>query len=282
LDTLSLHDALPISLRSIVVYIDTIPSSTAISFKKANLPNHVNNTTTFTLTAQDNTGGSGVASIQYQYTGSGGNWISYISPFMISNKQNGSVMIMYRAIDNAGNVEAFGNITVQYTVLPNQPSFWETYGTWIGLGLIGIGGVLMIGIVLARKKKTSSKPKSISSKASRQQKTLTEPEEIKTATPSRTVIEPKTPPKLSDAQSPIIPSIGEFNLYCPSCQKWYHQEANTTLTGSETCPACSQALQFVPKCDACGNGVIKTVTEFNAFVNSNRACDHCGKQLRIQ
>jgi len=73
-----------------------------------------------------------------------------------------------------------------------------------------------------------------------------------------------------------------FNLYCPLCEQWTVKPGNYRVTGSETCPKCNQSLYFVPKCDNCGNGFVKPVTEFNAFKNSSQVCEKCGNKMRIQ
>ena len=55
-----------------------------------------------TLSATDNAGGSGVASIEYLLDS--GSWTTYTGPFAVSG--NGSHTVQFHATDNAGNVEA--------------------------------------------------------------------------------------------------------------------------------------------------------------------------------
>jgi hypothetical protein len=54
-----------------------------------------------TLTAADNTGGSGVSVIQYSFDGT--NWNAYSQPFPLV--KTGSMILYYRSSDNAGNTE---------------------------------------------------------------------------------------------------------------------------------------------------------------------------------
>ncbi|HME54830.1 MAG TPA: hypothetical protein VKM55_21680, partial [Candidatus Lokiarchaeia archaeon] len=97
--------------RLLIVRLDTIPPTTSISYTAVSPPNIVNPTTLFTLTFSDNPGGSGIASTQYQYDGSGG-YHAYTAPFTLSLASNGSITINYYSIDHAGNVETAGATVV--------------------------------------------------------------------------------------------------------------------------------------------------------------------------
>ncbi|HME51517.1 MAG TPA: hypothetical protein VKM55_04825, partial [Candidatus Lokiarchaeia archaeon] len=99
------------TLKALTVYVDTIAPTTGISYMPALPPNIVNITTIFTLTPSDNTGGSGIATTQYQYDGSGGYHV-YTAPFTLSLASNGSITINYYSIDHAGNVETAGATVV--------------------------------------------------------------------------------------------------------------------------------------------------------------------------
>ena len=101
-----------------IVRLDTIAPTTTISYKAAYAPNFVNMTTTFNLTAVDNTGGSGVAYTHYNYTGHGG-LLNYSSPFMLSSATNGTITIKYFSTDHVGNVETLHTIVVKLdTIAP--------------------------------------------------------------------------------------------------------------------------------------------------------------------
>ncbi|HME52370.1 MAG TPA: hypothetical protein VKM55_09150, partial [Candidatus Lokiarchaeia archaeon] len=96
--------------------IDTTPPTTSIAYNYAWAPNYVNQTTIFTLTANDGAVGSGVASTQYQYTGSGG-YHTYTAPFALSLATNGTITINYYSTDNAGNVETPGTLIIRLDTL---------------------------------------------------------------------------------------------------------------------------------------------------------------------
>src|SRR5271157_1146019 len=100
------------STKIIVVFIDTIAPSTTISYTPVAAPNFVSTSTSFTLTSHDNTGGTGLSSVQFQYT-NGSGWQGYVSPFYLSSATNGTVVINYRGIDILGNMEAMGTLIVR-------------------------------------------------------------------------------------------------------------------------------------------------------------------------
>ncbi len=76
------------------------PSSKA-TLTPSTITGFYSNPTTVTLSATDNVGGSGVASIEYLLDG--GSWTTYSGPFPVSG--NGSHTVQFHATDNAGNVE---------------------------------------------------------------------------------------------------------------------------------------------------------------------------------
>ncbi len=77
------------------------PSSKA-TLSPSTITGFYSNPTTVTLSATDNAGGSGVASIEYLLDS--GSWTTYTGPFAVSG--NGSHTVQFHATDNAGNVEA--------------------------------------------------------------------------------------------------------------------------------------------------------------------------------
>jgi len=275
----------------LTTYIDMIAPTTFIVYTLANAPNNVNSTTMFSLAGLDNSGGSGVASIEYQYTGSGGNWIMYTGSFTLSKASNGSCTILYRSIDNAGNVELSNTLIVQLTVLPG-PSFWTQYGIWIIVALIGVAMAIAVGIgVSARKKKTAARSRTSKSKAmsvgkAKTQQAYVEPGLAGEAAASATAAGASlasTGDKGTRTQETVSsPPAAVVNLYCANCEQWIQPRVNAVIEGSETCPRCAQPLYFVPVCDNCGNKIIKSVAELTPFKDSSMACEKCGSKMRIQ
>ncbi|MHA1700353.1 MAG: OmpL47-type beta-barrel domain-containing protein, partial [Promethearchaeota archaeon] len=107
------------------LFIDVSPPNTSITWSPVYGSDFVNENTTFTLSASDNSDGSGVAYIQYQHGGTGG-WVNYSSPFNVSSAGNGTVTINYRAIDNVGNMETEGTLIFRLdTIAPNTTITWS-------------------------------------------------------------------------------------------------------------------------------------------------------------
>jgi len=93
------------------------PSSTAILSGTIGENNWYISPVTVTLSASDDS--SGVSYIQYSLNSSG--WISYSAPFTVY--QNGSNVIEYRAVDNAGNWEPTKSISFQIdNIVPSNPT----------------------------------------------------------------------------------------------------------------------------------------------------------------
>jgi hypothetical protein len=71
----------------------------------------------FWLTAQDNIGGSGVATTTYRIRNATFNtgWITYQNPFYIPSPVEGTYYIDYYSIDNAGKVETIKTMTIVVT-----------------------------------------------------------------------------------------------------------------------------------------------------------------------
>ena len=92
-------------LSAIALVDRTPPTTTATLAPAPNAAGWANAIETITLTAVDNAGGSGVASITY--SAAGAQTIAsttYAAPFAIS--VDGTTTVSFRAIDNAGNAEA--------------------------------------------------------------------------------------------------------------------------------------------------------------------------------
>ena len=280
--------------RHLTVYIDTIATTASILYTPSSAPDQVNGTTAFSLAAQDNSGGSGVAKIEYQYTGSGSNWILYTGPFTLSMGSNGSCTIMYRSTDNAGNVESSNTLIVILTVFPEsstpEASIWDQYGIWIIVAIIGVVIAIAVGgSVVARKKKVVVPSRKTASKDLPVETATIRSASFQTGTPEKIMTQPAPGVSLTDAGGKGTSTPGTetnpsatVNLYCPHCEQWIQNPADAAITGSETCPQCAQPLYFVPACDNCGNKIIKSVAEFTSFKNSSMACEKCGSTLRIQ
>jgi len=75
---------------------------------------YVSSATPFTLSAEDNPGGTGVASTLHRIYNSTYNsgWIEYSGPFYLIGLSDGKYSIDYYSIDNAGNVEPTNTATV--------------------------------------------------------------------------------------------------------------------------------------------------------------------------
>ncbi|NMC07148.1 MAG: hypothetical protein GYA24_18170, partial [Candidatus Lokiarchaeota archaeon] len=106
-------------IQSLTVRLDTIAPTTSISYTAAYTPNFVNTTTTFTLDANDNPGGSGLRARWYRING--GAWTNYSVPFTVAGQPNGSVLIEYRSTDKVWNVETTQSLTVRLdTIAPES------------------------------------------------------------------------------------------------------------------------------------------------------------------
>jgi PKD repeat protein len=81
---------------------------------------YVSPTTPFTLTAQDNIGGSGVMATFYRISNEtySSDWLIYAEPFNLTGMVDGAYKIEYKSIDNAGNAETPSSIIV---ILDNTP-----------------------------------------------------------------------------------------------------------------------------------------------------------------
>ncbi|MEX2758719.1 MAG: fibronectin type III domain-containing protein, partial [Candidatus Sigynarchaeota archaeon] len=121
--------AIDLAGNSRVAYIafvkDTVAPSTGLAYNPPSNPDFIVPATTFTLTGGD-PGGSGVAATYYQLNGTG--LALYTAPFSPSTFGNGTLLIQYYSIDNAGNIEPVITLKVFIdTIAPNTtlsvPSF---------------------------------------------------------------------------------------------------------------------------------------------------------------
>lgn len=89
---------------------------------------YISSATPFTLTAEDNPSGSGVASTLYRIYNStyGSGWQTYTSPFHLTSLADGAYTIEYKSTDNANNLETTHTISV--TLFSWNYIFQDTYG----------------------------------------------------------------------------------------------------------------------------------------------------------
>lgn len=122
--------------------MDNIPPITKLTI---NQPKYVDSEgkiyvtpdTTFTLTAQDNKGGSGVAYTLYRIFNETFNtgWITYTKPFNLTGLTEGLYLIEYYSVDNVGNTEKPN--TTQVTLFRWNYIFKDTWnrGTTLKINL---------------------------------------------------------------------------------------------------------------------------------------------------
>jgi len=112
-------------LNSIPLPSDTIPPTTELAVGKPHYVDSLNNiyvtsATSFTLTATDNPGGTGVKATAYRiYNASyDTGWLQYTLPFYLTGLTDGLYDIAYNSTDNAGNIESTHTTMV---ILDNTP-----------------------------------------------------------------------------------------------------------------------------------------------------------------
>ena len=107
------------SLQALEEMSDIIPPSTTIIINEPEYTDsdgniYVASITPFTLTAEDNPDGTGVASTLYRIYNStyDTGWMKYSTPFYLTGLSDGEYSIDYYSIDNIGNVEPTNTATV--------------------------------------------------------------------------------------------------------------------------------------------------------------------------
>ncbi|MEM3697414.1 MAG: CARDB domain-containing protein [Candidatus Bathyarchaeia archaeon] len=105
--------------------IDNIPPTTTLNIGKPKYVSptdniYVSSATQFTLTAEDNPGGTGVASTLYRIYNStyDTGWLEYSAPFYLIGLADGEYSIDFYSVDNVGNTEPTNTVTV---ILDNTP-----------------------------------------------------------------------------------------------------------------------------------------------------------------
>jgi hypothetical protein len=99
--------------------IDNIPPTTTLEISEPKCVDfmgniYVSSVTLFTLTAEDNPGGTGVASTFYRIYNStyDTGWVEYSAPFYLTGLSDGEYSTDYYSVDNMGNVEPTNTATV--------------------------------------------------------------------------------------------------------------------------------------------------------------------------
>jgi hypothetical protein len=109
------------TLHAQVVYIDTLAPTTVLSYSisyTSGTKKWVSNATSFTLTATDNAGGSGVAKTCYKWSGPGSHaWTQYTAPFQLTTMTNGTYTISWCSWDNLATPN---NETLNWIVVYND------------------------------------------------------------------------------------------------------------------------------------------------------------------
>ncbi len=95
-----------------VVWKDTYAPTSSINFSPHSGIDIVNETTEFSIIADDGSG-SGVSFIRYKINDS--SWITYNTPFSLANYPYGATLITYQAVDQVNNYEMEQQITVHRT-----------------------------------------------------------------------------------------------------------------------------------------------------------------------
>jgi len=105
--------------------IDNIPPTTTLEIGEPKYVDpmdkiYVTSATPFTLTAEDNPGGMGVASTFYRVYNStyDTGWLEYSAPFYLTGLSDGEYSIGYYSVDNIGNTEPTNTATA---ILDNSP-----------------------------------------------------------------------------------------------------------------------------------------------------------------
>jgi len=127
-------------------YKDTEPPSSSIFFMPHSGINIVNDSTTFTLTADDGLG-SGVAIIKYKIkygTTYDSGWIDYIAPFDLSSYDSGDYLISYYSIDMIGNTENATTISVELIKITSAPPEIPGYNILLLISIICVVSIISL------------------------------------------------------------------------------------------------------------------------------------------
>nr|MDO8109095.1 hypothetical protein [Candidatus Sigynarchaeota archaeon] len=104
------------ALQASITFVkDTVAPSTSMAYIPPSDPEFIIPTTSFNLTSGD-VGGSGVAATFYRLNNTA--WTPYTAPFSPSTFGNGTLLIQYYSIDNAGNAETIISLTVYIDTIP--------------------------------------------------------------------------------------------------------------------------------------------------------------------
>ena len=107
----------PVKDTLVITVTDTVAPTTTLTIYPPT-PDGLNGwyvtSPTITLISIDDTGGSGVAKVEYSFDGL--SWLTYSEPFTINTK--GVTTIYYKSIDNADNVETIKTVTIKIDTPP--------------------------------------------------------------------------------------------------------------------------------------------------------------------
>lgn len=107
----------PVKDSLVITVIDTVAPTTTLTIyppTSDGLNGWYVTSPTITLISIDDTGGSGVAKVEYSFDGL--SWLTYSEPFTINTK--GVTTIYYKSIDNADNVETIKTVTIKIDTPP--------------------------------------------------------------------------------------------------------------------------------------------------------------------
>lgn len=121
-DTITLNET---TTSFTLTTVDNIPPTTLLTIGEPKYLDlmgnvYVSSATPFTLTAEDDPGGTGLASTFYRIYNItyDTDWLEYTAPFYLTDLSNGEYSIDYYSTDNAGNIEATNTATV---IIDNTP-----------------------------------------------------------------------------------------------------------------------------------------------------------------
>jgi len=136
---------------SVLIEKDLTPPTSIIDFRPQEGINIVNDTTIFTINADDGSG-SGIFIIRYRINES--SWYDYSGPFTLEGYSQGTYNISYYAVDVVGNVEDVNDVIVKLIQeqIPGFPlELIILIATLSGVAVIGL-----VTILLLRRKRTKA------------------------------------------------------------------------------------------------------------------------------
>jgi len=130
----------------VTVRKDASAPTSSISYVLHGDPNIVNDSTIFTISADDGQG-SGVAATKYKIkygTTYDSGWIDYTIPFDLSSYNSGDYLISYYSTDTIGNIEDETTIPVELIRLSSEPPAIPGYHILLLISIIGVASVILL------------------------------------------------------------------------------------------------------------------------------------------